>query len=80
MVSDNGPGLPVGSEQKIFERFYRHTNGADAARGSGLGLAICKAIIDLHQGKIVARNRPEGGAEFAFTIPNAEPQPSLALL
>ncbi len=78
-ICDNGLGVKPGTEARVFERFYRQGSEVDASRGSGLGLAICKAIIDLHQGQIRARNRPEGGAEFSFTLPIAEPQPSLSL-
>lgn len=67
-VADNGPGLPSGSEERIFERFYRATPD-DAGRGSGLGLAICRAIIKAHGGSIAAKNRPAGGAEFAIRLP-----------
>ena len=54
-VSDEGPGIPPGSEERIFERFYR----TDAARtrsagGSGLGLAIARWIVDMHGGTIHA--------------------------
>jgi len=44
-VADDGPGLPVGATERIFEKFYRGTPGADDGRGSGLGLAICRAIV-----------------------------------
>ena len=54
-VSDEGPGIPEGEQERIFERFYR----ADAARtrsegGSGLGLAIARWIVDMHGGTIEA--------------------------
>jgi signal transduction histidine kinase len=52
-VNDEGPGVPLGEEERIFERFYR----ADTARtrsdgGSGLGLAIARWIVDMHGGEI----------------------------
>jgi signal transduction histidine kinase len=55
-VDDDGPGIPSGDEQRIFERFYR-SDQARASRdgGSGLGLAITKWIVDLHGGTV----RPE---------------------
>ncbi len=66
-VADNGPGIPDGSEERIFERFYRAAPSQSG--GTGLGLAICRAIIEIHQGQINASNRPAGGAVFRVTIP-----------
>jgi two-component system sensor histidine kinase KdpD len=76
-VADHGPGLAPGTEEAIFERYYRGTNGVDAGRGSGLGLAICRAIMRLHGGTITASQRPAGGAEFVIRMPLAKnPPPS----
>jgi two-component system, OmpR family, sensor histidine kinase KdpD len=68
-VADNGPGLPPGSEERIFEKFYRGNPTADAGRGSGLGLAICRAVAKVHGGTIKASNRPGGGVEFTLRLP-----------
>ncbi len=76
-VADNGPGLPPGSADRIFDRFYRGATGPDAGRGSGLGLAICRAIVHLHGGTIQATNRPQGGAEFTIRLPLADNPPRL---
>ncbi|EHK3068161.1 two-component system sensor histidine kinase KdpD [Escherichia fergusonii] len=67
-VWDNGPGLPQGLEQAIFDKFARG-NKESAVPGVGLGLAICRAIVDVHGGTITAFNRPEGGACFRVTLP-----------
>jgi two-component system, OmpR family, sensor histidine kinase KdpD len=67
-VSDNGPGLPVGREEAVFQKFTRGERES-ATPGVGLGLAICRAIIESHQGKITAAQRPGGGAIFTFTLP-----------
>jgi two-component system, OmpR family, sensor histidine kinase KdpD len=72
-VADQGQGLPVGQEERIFEKFYQVTPGS--ARGAGLGLTICRSIIEAHGGHIWAANRPEGGARFSFTIPLVEGAP-----
>jgi two-component system sensor histidine kinase KdpD len=73
-VADDGPGLPPGSEERIFDKFYRGSAGsADARRGVGLGLAICHAIVAAHGGKIAARNRPAGGAEFIVSLSSERP-------
>ena len=68
MVADNGPGIPRGEEERIFEKFYIGHNNADH-KGGGLGLAICRGIIRAHGGKIWGQNAPDGGAIFTFTLP-----------
>jgi two-component system sensor histidine kinase KdpD len=67
-VADNGPGLPAGREEAVFQKFTRGERES-ATPGVGLGLAICRAIIESHQGKITAGQRPGGGAIFTFTLP-----------
>ncbi len=67
-VADRGPGIPEGSENKLFEKFYRVRHEA-AQSGVGLGLTICRAIIEAHGGSIQAQNRLTGGAVFSFMIP-----------
>ncbi len=71
-VWDNGPGIPAGQEQAIFDKFARG-NKESAIPGVGLGLAICQAIVDVHGGTISACNRPEGGASFRVTLPGETP-------
>jgi two-component system sensor histidine kinase KdpD len=71
-VWDEGPGLPAGHEQELFEKFTRgHTEWA--VPGVGLGLAICRAIVAAHGGHIRAENRVAGGARFIFSLPLATP-------
>src|SRR5579863_1668342 len=74
-VSDNGPGLGAGREEAIFQKFTRGERES-ATPGVGLGLAICRAIVESHQGKIVASHRPGGGARFTFTLPLGHPPPA----
>jgi two-component system, OmpR family, sensor histidine kinase KdpD len=71
-VSDDGPGLPLGREESVFQKFTRGERES-ATPGVGLGLAICRAIVESHQGKIVATHRPGGGARFTFTLPLGDP-------
>jgi two-component system sensor histidine kinase KdpD len=71
-VADDGPGLPKGREEDVFQKFARGERES-ATPGVGLGLPICRAIIDAHGGKIEGRNRPGGGALFTFTLPLGHP-------
>lgn len=68
IIQDNGPGVPMGDEERIFDRFYTAEKSGDAKDGA-LGLAINRGIITAHGGKIWAQNAPEGGAIFTFTLP-----------
>src|SRR5690606_9718313 len=82
IVEDTGPGLPPGSEEKLFEKFVRGRS-EDAVTGVGLGLAICRAIVEAHGGTIRAENivadaKDEQrvlGARFVFGLPLGEPPP-----
>ena len=65
-VADQGPGLPPGEEEKVFEKFYRA--GPGIQRGFGLGLPICRAIVTAHGGRIWAESAHPGGAAFHFTL------------
>jgi two-component system sensor histidine kinase KdpD len=76
-VADDGPGLPAGQEERVFEKFFR----ADSSqrRGFGLGLAICRAIVNAHGGRISAANRPQGGVAFRFSLPIEGAAPAFSL-
>jgi two-component system sensor histidine kinase KdpD len=71
-VSDNGPGLPAGREESLFQKFTRGSRES-ATPGMGLGLAICRALVEAHGGTIVGVNRPAGGVAFSFTLPLGTP-------
>ncbi len=71
-VSDNGPGVPRGQEEAIFEKFVRGTRESSTP-GVGLGLAISRAIVEAHRGKIWAESNPAGGARFCFALPLGTP-------
>jgi two-component system, OmpR family, sensor histidine kinase KdpD len=75
-VADNGPGLPAGLEEAVFQKFTRGERESSTP-GVGLGLSICRAIIESHQGRISAAQRPGGGAIFTFTLPLGTPPPAL---
>lgn len=71
-VTDNGPGLPPGKEESLFEKFTRGQDESPVA-GVGHGLAIVRAIVEAHKGTVRAENRLEGGARFIITLPAGEP-------
>lgn len=70
-VTNNGPPLPEGTEDKIFERFFRVDSSRNREHGGrGLGLAIAREIILAHGGTIGAENLPDGGGvRFIFSLP-----------
>jgi len=71
-VADDGPGIPTGKEETIFEKFARGEKET-ATPGVGLGLAICRAIIEAHKGRIHAETGHAKGARFVFTLPLGNP-------
>ena len=69
-VLDRGCGIPPEAMPRLFQMFYTTAkNETSGKRGIGLGLSICQSVVEAHGGTIEARNRPEGGAEFRFTLP-----------
>jgi two-component system sensor histidine kinase KdpD len=75
LVQDDGPGLPHGREEAIFEKFTRGERES-AKPGVGLGLAICRAIVEAHGGRIAAAPAARsslGGATFIITLPLGTP-------
>ncbi len=75
-LADQGPGIPKGQEERLFEKFYQARHES-AQSGVGLGLAICRAIVEVHGGRIRAANRIGGGAVFSFTLPVAQKPPEM---
>jgi signal transduction histidine kinase len=71
-VRDQGPGVPVDEQHKIFERFQR---GSDTPRaeGAGLGLAIVSAIAEAHRGRVELRSRPGSGSMFTLVVAVDQP-------
>jgi two-component system sensor histidine kinase KdpD len=71
-VADEGPGLPPGDPEQVFEMFRRVLGRERPTAGTGLGLAICRGFVEAFGGRIRAANRADGpGAVFTITFPNA---------
>jgi signal transduction histidine kinase len=66
-VSDDGPGIPVAEQERIFERFYRVPG--HARTGTGLGLAIARGLVELHGGRLWVESMPGAGSTFHITLP-----------
>ncbi|MCE9611106.1 MAG: sensor histidine kinase KdpD [Chthoniobacter sp.] len=66
-VADRGAGFTDGTEEKIFEKFFRLPGSP--AGGVGLGLSIARHLVEAHRGTLTAENRPAGGARFILQLP-----------
>jgi signal transduction histidine kinase len=71
-IDDDGPGIPEGELERVFEPFVRlESSRSRETGGIGLGLAIARSIVRAHGGEIVLANRPEGGLRAMVRLPRA---------
>ena len=70
-VRDLGPGIPPERQESLFKAGYHLVNPDEGSGGLGIGLALCKAIVELHGGKIWVKSQPGRGSSFYFTLPLA---------
>ncbi len=79
-IADQGPGIPPEHLTQVFNKFFR-LSSTEEVSGTGLGLAISKGIVEAHEGRIWAENRPDAGSKIIFTLPlqtsetECKPQP-----
>jgi signal transduction histidine kinase len=76
-VKDNGIGVPLEDQSRVFERFYRGEHPLVLATpGTGLGLSIVKQLVEMHKGRIWMKSSgsPGEGSTFSFTLPVYERQ------
>lgn len=71
-VTDEGPGVPLGEEERIFEPFFRPEGTPPDVRGTGLGLSIARGLAESQGGSLRYRRGASGGATFVLTLPGAE--------
>jgi two-component system, OmpR family, sensor kinase len=78
-VADDGPGIPEGMREQVFERFVRGSGPADtsAAGGTGLGLAIVRAVARSHGGEVESGRSAAGGALFRVRLPLARSEEAI---
>lgn len=67
-ILDDGPGFPIEEAEQLFELFFRSERTARSAAGAGIGLFVCARLVRAMGGRIWAANRPDGGAEFGFSL------------
>jgi len=71
-VSDEGMGIPMDEQEKLFSRFFRSSAAQERAiQGTGLGLVIVKSIVENHHGRIDVRSLPGDGTTFTVRLPTA---------
>ncbi len=74
LVDDDGPGIPPGERERVFDRFHRSGAARDRdSGGSGLGLAIARSIVELHGGRIRVEDSPLGGARLRLELGDFAP-------
>ncbi len=72
-ISDNGPGVPPGDREHVFEPFWRQADPQLRGQGGvGLGLTIVKAIVWAHHGTIAVDDNPGGGSRFTVWLPGPQ--------
>ena len=72
-VRDEGLGIPLGEQERIFDKFYRlDPDQRRGIGGSGLGLYICRELVHSMNGRIRVDSDPGAGATFTFELPVAE--------
>ena len=77
VVADDGVGIPLKEQDRIFERFYRVDKARESADGgTGIGLSVVKNLALAMNGRVAVTSSPNQGATFEVQLPRAEPPES----
>jgi len=69
-VRDHGPGVPEEHLENIFAPFFRVAEARERETGgTGIGLAITRRVVQMHGGKVTAKNAPDGGLVVEISLP-----------
>ena len=68
-ICDNGPGIPVEEQERIFQDQVRLSQTSWKTAGFGVGLSVCRRVVEVHTGKIWVVSEPGEGSCFYFTVP-----------
>jgi signal transduction histidine kinase len=71
-VKDNGTGIPLENQHRIFSNIYYSTTGTQNEKGCGLGLHLSKDFVERNHGQIWFNSMPGSGSSFSFTLPLSE--------
>jgi signal transduction histidine kinase len=72
-VQDNGPGIALEAQARIFDRFYQSPQDQLAGHGGmGIGLTIVKHLVELHEGQVWVESEPNQGTTIYFTLPHID--------
>jgi signal transduction histidine kinase len=74
-VQDEGPGIPLQEQARVWEKLYRGTEvaGLNVVRGCGIGLAVVKALVEAHGGRVGLESEAGQGTCFWFALPSQAP-------
>jgi signal transduction histidine kinase len=75
-VKDNGSGIALEEQQKVFEPFYRGNQGRRFKQGMGLGLSIARDLVAAHGGRISLESEPDNGSQFIIHLPLVRTEPT----
>jgi two-component system sensor histidine kinase KdpD len=77
-VEDNGPGVPDGALDRVFDKFYRVAGQRPSRHGTGIGLAVVRGLVEAMGGKVAARPSELGGLALDIDLPLAQVPAELA--